>query len=51
MGLAWLVTACGCACTVIRHDGGTIGQSAFLRMVPDKDVAKSTISQDPDGRI
>jgi CubicO group peptidase (beta-lactamase class C family) len=25
--------------TVIGHDGGTIGQAAFLRMVPDRDVA------------
>ncbi len=24
---------------VIGHDGGTIGQSAFLRLVPDRDVA------------
>jgi CubicO group peptidase (beta-lactamase class C family) len=25
--------------TVIGHDGGTIGQTAYLRMVPDQDVA------------
>ena len=30
--------------TVIGHDGGTIGQSAFLRMVPGRDVAVAVLT-------
>lgn len=30
--------------TVIGHDGGTIGQSAFLRMVPGTDVAVAVLT-------
>ncbi|MFC7307119.1 serine hydrolase domain-containing protein [Streptomyces monticola] len=30
--------------TVIGHDGGTIGQSAFLRVVPDRQVAVAVLT-------
>ncbi|MDR7274449.1 serine hydrolase domain-containing protein [Catenuloplanes atrovinosus] len=36
-GLGWEIM--NDAGTVIGHDGGTIGQAAFLRVVPDRDVA------------
>lgn len=30
--------------TVVGHDGGTVGQSAFLRMVPGRDVAVAVLT-------
>jgi len=35
--------------TVIGHDGGTIGQSAFLRLVPGRDVAIALLTNGGDG--
>ncbi|GAB3568932.1 serine hydrolase domain-containing protein [Amycolatopsis endophytica] len=34
--------------TVIGHDGGTIGQAAFLRIVPDRDVAIALLTNGGD---
>jgi CubicO group peptidase (beta-lactamase class C family) len=34
--------------TVIGHDGGTIGQAAFLRMVPDREVAIALLTNGGD---
>jgi hypothetical protein len=34
--------------TVIGHDGGTIGQAAFLRVVPDRDVAIALLTNGGD---
>ncbi|HEX9336480.1 MAG TPA: serine hydrolase domain-containing protein [Pseudonocardiaceae bacterium] len=34
--------------TIIGHNGGTIGQSAFLRMVPDRDVAVALLTNGGD---
>jgi len=34
---------------VIGHDGGTIGQSAFLRLVPERDVAIALLTNGGDG--
>ena len=34
--------------TVIGHDGGTIGQSAFLRLVPGRDVAIALVTNGGD---
>ncbi|HET9896485.1 MAG TPA: serine hydrolase domain-containing protein [Streptosporangiaceae bacterium] len=34
--------------TVIGHDGGTIGQAAFLRLVPDRDVAIALLTNGGD---
>ncbi|MDP9795837.1 CubicO group peptidase (beta-lactamase class C family) [Catenuloplanes nepalensis] len=34
--------------TVIGHDGGTIGQAAFLRVVPDRDVAVALLTNGGD---
>jgi hypothetical protein len=33
---------------VIGHDGGTIGQAAFLRIVPDRDVAVALLTNGGD---
>jgi hypothetical protein len=46
-GLGWeLYDMAGRA--VIGHDGGTIGQAAFLRMVPDRDVAVTLLTNGGD---
>jgi CubicO group peptidase (beta-lactamase class C family) len=42
-GLAWSIFDWG-GRTVIGHDGGTIGQSAFLRVVPDAGVAVALLT-------
>ncbi|GAB7042184.1 MULTISPECIES: serine hydrolase domain-containing protein [Catenuloplanes] len=34
--------------TVIGHDGGTIGQAAFLRVIPDRDVAVALLTNGGD---
>ncbi|GAB7052098.1 serine hydrolase domain-containing protein [Catenuloplanes indicus] len=34
--------------TVIGHDGGTIGQAAFLRVIPDRDVAIALLTNGGD---
>jgi len=35
--------------TVIGHDGGTVGQSAFLRVVPERDVAIALVTNGGNG--
>ena len=42
-GLGWEIFRMG-GTTVIGHDGGTIGQSAFLRIVPEKGVAVALLT-------
>ncbi len=42
-GLAWSIFDWG-GRTVIGHDGGTLGQSAFLRVVPDAGVAVALLT-------
>jgi CubicO group peptidase (beta-lactamase class C family) len=42
-GISWLLTG-GEGPRVIGHDGGTIGQSAFLRLVPEADFAVSLLT-------
>ena len=42
-GLGWEIFDCSGG-TVIGHDGGTIGQSAFLRIVPEHDVAVAVLT-------
>lgn len=42
-GLGWSIFDWG-GRTVIGHDGGTIGQSAFLRVVPDAGVAVALLT-------
>jgi CubicO group peptidase (beta-lactamase class C family) len=42
-GLAWSIFDWG-GRTVIGHDGGTIGQSAYLRVVPDAGVAVALLT-------
>jgi CubicO group peptidase (beta-lactamase class C family) len=46
-GLGWTIsrTAGG---TVVSHDGGTIGQAAFLRVVPGADVAVALLTNGGD---
>jgi CubicO group peptidase (beta-lactamase class C family) len=42
-GLGWEIFDC-VGGTVIGHDGGTIGQSAFLRLVPEHDLAVAVLT-------
>lgn len=42
-GLGWAVSTWGTR-TVLGHDGGTIGQYAFLRVVPDAGVAVALLT-------
>lgn len=46
-GLGWEVIQKG-APTVIGHDGGTIGQSAFLRVVPELGIAVALLTNGGD---
>ncbi|MFJ2879095.1 serine hydrolase domain-containing protein [Streptomyces sp. NPDC086796] len=43
-GLGWELFDLSSGCTVIGHDGNTIGQSAFLRLVPERDVAVAVLT-------
>ncbi|MFI5845465.1 serine hydrolase domain-containing protein [Catenuloplanes sp. NPDC051500] len=45
-GLGWEILDDGGS--VIGHDGGTIGQAAFLRVVPDRDVAIALLTNGGD---
>jgi CubicO group peptidase (beta-lactamase class C family) len=38
-GLGWMIFDDTPGATVVGHDGSTIGQSAYLRMVPERDVS------------
>jgi CubicO group peptidase (beta-lactamase class C family) len=42
-GLGWMLFDCD-GRRVYGHDGGTLGQSAFLRVVPDADVAVALLA-------
>jgi CubicO group peptidase (beta-lactamase class C family) len=46
-GLGWTVTQWG-EHRVLAHDGGTIGQSAFLRVVPDEGIAVALLTNGGD---
>jgi CubicO group peptidase (beta-lactamase class C family) len=46
-GLGWEMYDCEGG-TVIGHDGGTVGQSAFLRVVPDRDVSVALLTNGGD---
>ena len=46
-GLGWSSTS-GAAEPVFGHDGGTIGQAAFLRVVPDAGVAVALLTNGGD---
>jgi CubicO group peptidase (beta-lactamase class C family) len=46
-GLGWSIFEWG-GRTVIGHDGGAIGQAAFLRVVPDADVAIALLTNGGD---
>lgn len=46
-GLGWEIFRMG-GTTVIGHDGSTIGQSAFLRIVPERDLAIALLTNGGD---
>jgi CubicO group peptidase (beta-lactamase class C family) len=51
-GLGWMIFDDTPGATVIGHNGGTIGQSAYLRMVPDQDLAVALLTNgDSTGRL
>jgi CubicO group peptidase (beta-lactamase class C family) len=43
-GLGWIIFDDTPGAMVIGHNGGTIGQSAFLRIVPERDVAVALLT-------
>jgi CubicO group peptidase (beta-lactamase class C family) len=47
-GLGWIIFDETPGATVIGHNGGTIGQSAFLRMVPERGVAVALLTNGGD---
>ncbi|MGK2930034.1 MAG: serine hydrolase domain-containing protein, partial [Acidimicrobiales bacterium] len=47
-GLGWLITHWGEA-EVLGHDGDTVGQRAFLRVIPDADTAIVVLTNSPRG--
>jgi hypothetical protein len=51
-GLGWMIFDDTPGATVIGHNGGTIGQSAYLRMVPDQNLAVALLTNgDSTGRL
>ncbi|HEY3610769.1 MAG TPA: serine hydrolase domain-containing protein [Pseudonocardiaceae bacterium] len=47
-GLGWIIFDDTPGATIIGHNGGTIGQSAFLRVVPERDVAVALLTNGGD---
>ena len=43
-GLGWIIFDATPGASIIGHNGGTIGQSAFLRILPERDVAVALLT-------